>query len=182
MIVPSYIPTNSIRGFPFLHTLFSIYYLQTSWWQVLTTVRRLSQCSFDLHFCIRVIEHHFLRLLAICMPSLEECLCRPLVYSLIGLFVFLILSSMNCLIVLEISPLSVPPFAIIFSQSVGVLFVLLLVSFATQKLLSLTRFQALLLLWFLFPWETDLKNIAATYVRDCSAYLLVVLWCRVLSL
>ena len=56
------------------------------------------------------------------------------------------------------------------------LFVLFLVSFATQKLLSLTRFHSLFLLLFLFPWETDLKNIATTYVRDCFVYLLVVLW------
>ena len=41
--------------------------------------------------------------------------------------------------ILENNPLSVTPFANIFSQSVGCLFVLLIVSFAVQKLLSLSR-------------------------------------------
>ena len=37
----------------------------------------------------------------------------------IGLFVFLVLSCMNCLYILEINPLSVISFAIIFSHSEG---------------------------------------------------------------
>jgi len=56
----------------------------------------------------------------------------------IGLFVFLVLSCMSCLYILEINPLSVS-FAIIFSHSEGCLFTLLIVSFAVQKLLSLIR-------------------------------------------
>ena len=46
---------------------------------------------------------------------------------------------MSCLCILDINPLSVVSFANIFSHSVGCLFVLLLVSFAVQKLLSLIR-------------------------------------------
>ena len=38
--------------------------------------------------------------------------------------------------IFEINPLSVASFAIIFSQSEGCLFILLIVSFAVQKLLS----------------------------------------------
>ena len=41
--------------------------------------------------------------------------------------------------IFEINPLSVAPFAIIFSQSEGCLFTLLIVSFVVQKLLSLIR-------------------------------------------
>ena len=41
--------------------------------------------------------------------------------------------------ILEINPLSVVSFAIIFSHSQGCLFTLLIVSFAVQKLLSLIR-------------------------------------------
>ena len=52
---------------------------------------------------------------------------------------FLSLSCMSCLYMLDINPLSVVSFAIIFSHSEGCLFPLLIVSFAVQKLLSLIR-------------------------------------------
>ena len=55
------------------------------------------------------------------------------------LFVFLVLSCMSYLYILEINPFSVVSFAIIFSHSEGCLFTLLVVSFAVQKLLSLIR-------------------------------------------
>ena len=56
---------------------------------------------------------------------------------LIGLFVFLVLSHMSFLYILEINPLSVVSFAMIFSHSEHCFFILLIISFAVQKLLSL---------------------------------------------
>jgi len=81
----------------------------------------------------------------LCVCSQSVCLlwrnvCLSLFsHFLIGLFVFLALSYMSCFYILEINPLSVVSFAIIFSHSESCIFTLLIVSFAVQKLLSLIR-------------------------------------------
>ena len=89
------------------------------------------------------VEHLFMCLLAILYVFFGEMY----VYVFCSFFdwdvCFLVLSCMSCLYILEINPLSVVSFAIIFSHSEGCLFTFFIISFAVQKLLNLIRSQLL---------------------------------------
>ena len=88
----------------------------------------------------------------------------------IVLFVFLILSGMSCLYILEISPLSVTSLANIFSHSVGCLFILFVVSFAVQKFLSLIRSHLFIFVFIFITLGDGSKKILLQFMSECSAY------------
>ena len=79
---------------------------------------------------------------------------------------------MSWLYILEINTLSVALFANIFSHSEGCLFVLFMLSFAVQKLLSFIR-SHLFIFAFIFitlGGGKIKKDLVAIYVKESSAY------------
>ena len=84
VVAPIYIPTNSARGFSFLHTLPASVVCRLFWWWPFWQVKVISHCGFDLHFSSNEwYEHIFICLSSLYMSSLEKCLFRSFVHLLI---------------------------------------------------------------------------------------------------
>ena len=108
------------------------------------------------------------------MSSLEKCPCRSCAHVLIGLYVFLLLTCMNCLYILKINPFF-SFICIIFSLFEDFIFILFIVPFAVQTFLSQIRSHLFIYLFIFFVcfhysgrWITE--ELSLIYVIKCSAY------------
>ena len=148
------IPTSSVRGFLFLHTLSSIYCLETFFFFRFFDSSHSNQHDmvphrgFDLHFSDNewcwASCHVFL---AICISSLEKCLFSSLVHFWLGhLFFWNWDAGVACiflrLIVCQLLHLLL--FSLIL---MGYLLALFIVSFIVQKLLSLITSHLLIFIF-----------------------------------
>ena len=77
---------------------------------------------------------------------------------------------MSCLYTLEINPLSVVLFAIIFFHSEGCLLILFIVSLAVQEFLSLIRSHMLIFVFISITLGGGSKRILLSFTSECTAY------------
>ena len=126
------------------------------------------------------VEHLFMSLSVICISSQEKCLFRSSAYVFwLCCLVFLLLSYMSRLYILEIKPLLVASFASIFSLPIVCLFILFMVSFAVQKLISLIRSHLLIFVFISialgdWPKKTLLQFMLENVLRVFSCRSFVV--------
>ena len=121
----------------------------------------MPHCSFDLYF-----SDNSQRWALLHMPidHLYVSFGKVSIYFFCLFFdqILLLFSCMSCLYILEIKPLLVTSFANIFSQSIGCLFIVFMVSFAVQNLVNLIRS-------YLFIFLIKKKNCGHTWS--------LLLWC-----
>ena len=156
VVAPIYIPMSSAQGFPFLHIIADLLFVVFVMTAILTGVRWYFIVVF---ICIsQMVSDLSIIFSCACWPSVcllsENVLFKSSAHFLKSNFLvclFLMLNCMSSLYILGINCLSDSVFANVFFHSISFLFLLLIISFAVQKLLVDVSF-CLFLLFFPLAW------------------------------
>jgi len=123
-------------------------------------------CGCDFHFMM--VPFMYLLAIYICSWGGVEYIYIYLVLLIFNLiFLFFDIEFMSCLCMLYINPLSVTPFANIFSHTVGCFLVLSIVAFFVKKLLNLIRsnFFVVVVCFYFLHLEYRSKAITTIWKR-----------------
>jgi len=126
------------------------------------------QFGISIPVVINNVEHYFICMSAICMSSLEKCLVLLPMFWLDYLFFCCWVASAFC-IFWKLRPCQ-SSFANIFSHSLGCLFILFMVSFEVQKLLSLIRSHLFIFAFISIALGDWPEKILVRFMSDCFAY------------
>ena len=178
MVVSIYIPTNSAQRSNFST---SSPILVIFWLLIVAISKDVKWYLIVLLIYISVMTSGIEIFSCVYWPSVcllwKKCLSRSSAYFSIRLFGFWLLNCMNYLYVLDINPLSDNMMCKYFLPLVGYLFILLMVSFAVQKLFNLRWFH-LFIFHFGVRFEKLLPRPMSRSLPLC--FVLGVLWFQVL--
>ena len=142
------IPTNSVQGFSFPHFLANIWFCVLFYESHSDRCEVIPHCGFDFLICISMKRSNVKHVPVGHLHDPFGKMSTQVFCPSCNMVVFLTLSCMNCLYILDISPLLLISFANNFYLSWSP-FGFVMVSFVVQKLLSLISSHLFLFLFLL---------------------------------